>query len=95
MTRRTTAGSKPLMSDYFSIITFLCQFSFYSNHDFDFHPGAMTTFGVSVRFCRLSLSSKVLQAELVFQNPSYNEVEIDWDTALIKVKGQVKSLTNS
>ena len=53
----------------------------------------MTTFGVSVRFCRLSLSSKILQAELVFQNPSYNEVEIDWDTALIKVKGQVKSLT--
>ena len=28
MTRRTTAGSKPLMSGHFSIITFWCQISF-------------------------------------------------------------------
>ena len=33
-----------------------------------------------------------LQVEFVFQNPSYNDVEIDWDTALMKVKGEVKSL---
>ena len=30
-----------------------------------------------------------LQVEFVFLNPSYNDAEIDWDTALIKVKGQV------
>ena len=33
----------------------------------------------------------ILQVELVFQNPNYNDVEIDWDTALLKVKGKVKS----
>ena len=51
MTRRTTAGSKPLMSDYFSIITFWCHI--------DFLPGAMTTFGVSFEYFRPSLSSKI------------------------------------
>ena len=32
-----------------------------------------------------------MQVEFVFLNPSYNEAEIDWDTALLKVNRQVRT----
>ena len=84
MTRRTTAGSKPLMSDWFS---FWQQWWYLMSDLFTFGYDIYVLDWLNLK--SMMTCGETLQVELAFLNPQYDDIETDWDTGLLKVDGQV------